>query len=487
MNPAPVEFLHYLGGKWVAGDGAQLTSTSPTRPDEVVARGRYASAAQVDQALADADAAREDWANAAMATRAAVLRKAAAIIREHAQEWGAELTREEGKTLPEGVGEVTRAAQVLEYQAGQADREAGEVYHSPRVGERIEVIRRPVGVVSCITPFNFPIAIPAWKMAPALIHGNTVVWKPADKVPLLAMRFASALHEAGLPAGVVNLVLPETPDANAMLTDPRVAAVTFTGSTAVGRTIAASCAAVGVPVQAELGGKNPAIVLADADIPHAVTQVINGAFNSSGQKCTATSRVAVVDEVADHFICLLSSELAARRTGDPLDHSVAMGPMVDAGPRDTALAAVRRSVSGGSTLIAGGGVPEVPGCAGGYFLDPTVIEVSSTNDELWVDELFAPVLAVLRVGDAEEAFAAADCGPYNLSAAVFTDSLAASFDAVDKLHTGMLHINSETSGADPHVPFGGNGASGFGPKEQGQAALEFFTKTTTMYLGRWPR
>lgn len=482
-----IHIQHYIGGEWVAGEGEEFTSNSPTRPDQVVAAGRYATAVQVEAAITAADAAKHAWAARPMAERATVLNKAAQVLRDNADEWGRELSLEEGKTLPEGIGEVNRAAAVFDFQASEALRDAGEIYNSPRAGERIEVVRKPVGVVSMITPFNFPIAIPAWKAAPALIHGNTIVWKPAHAVPLLAVRMTQALEQAGLPAGVLNLVLAPSSEASAMQVDPRIAALTFTGSTRVGRLIASNCAAHGIPVQAEMGGKNPAIVLADADLPHAATQVLNGAFNSTGQKCTATSRVAVVEEVADAFIEELLTQLAARRTGDPLETGVNMGPMIDATSRDNTVAAIERNVGKQAKVLAGGNIPTIAGCENGHFLEPTIVQIESTSNELWQEELFAPVLSVLVVADEHEAFEAAAEGEYGLSAAVFTNSIHATFDSLDYLDVGILHINSETAGADPHVPFGGAGASGLGPKEQGRAAREFFTHTTTMYLGRWPR
>ncbi len=470
-----VLLTHYIGGQWVPGEGDALSSTSPARPDVVVAAGRFATSAQVDQAIDAAAEAATGWGALPYAERAAVLNRAAAILRDNSEAWGRELAEEEGKTAPEGIGEVLRAAAIFEFQATEAVREAGEIYHSPRPGERIEVVRKPVGVVSMITPFNFPIAIPAWKAAPALIHGNTIVWKPAHSVPLLAVRMTQALDQAGLPAGVLNLVIAPSSEAGAMQSDPRVRALTFTGSTRVGRMIASQCASVGIPVQAELGGKNPAVVLADADLPYAATQVLNGAFNSTGQKCTATSRVAVVREVADAFLAELQTQLRGRVTGDPLAEGVAMGPMIDARSRDEVLATLTQQAGpgadSGARILVGGAIPDIEGCEGGYFLEPTIVEVPDREHYLWNEELFAPVLSVLIVEDADEAFAAAEFGEYGLSAAVFTDSLSASFDAVDRLDVGILHVNSETAGADPHVPFGGAGASGYGPKEQGRAAV----------------
>ncbi|MDO5029862.1 MAG: aldehyde dehydrogenase family protein [Corynebacterium sp.] len=479
---------NYINGTWIDGQGEDLESVNPAYPSKVVAMGNFASAAQVEDAIAAATDAATSWAATPYAGRAQILSRAAAILRDHSDVWGRELSAEEGKTAPEGIGEVLRAASIFEFQAAEAVREAGEIYHSPRPGERIEVVRKPVGVVSMITPFNFPIAIPAWKVAPALIHGNTVVWKPAQAVPLLAVRLTQALAEAGLPEGVLNLVIARSRDTEAMLTDSRISALTFTGSTSVGRSIASQCAAVGIPVQAEMGGKNPAIVLADADLPHAATQVLNGAFNSTGQKCTATSRVAVVRDIADDFIAELRRQLADRVTGDPLQEGIAMGPMVDRRSRDDVHETLTQSVqSSEAEILTGGAIPQIAGCEDGFFLEPTIVQVPNRDHQLWNEELFAPVLSLLVVDDAAEAFDAAECGQYGLSAAVFTDSLAATFDAVDRLDVGILHVNSETAGADPHVPFGGVGASGLGPKEQGRAARAFFTHTTTVYLGRWPR
>lgn len=479
---APVKLRHHIGGARVPGAGARWRSVNPARPGEAVGAGRLADAAQVTAAVDAAATAAAEWAAAPIAERAAILRGAAAILRGNAADWGAELAAEEGKTRAEGVAEFARAAAVLDYQAGEDGRDAGEVHHSPRVGERIEVLRRPLGVVALITPFNFPVAIPAWKAAPALVHGNTVVLKPSPLAALPALRLAEALERAGLPPGVLNLVLAEPPDTDPLLADPRVAAVSFTGSTAVGRGIAAACAARGVPVQAELGGKNPAVVLADADLDLAAAQVLAGAFDSAGQKCTATSRVAVVREVAGEFTRRLVAGARARVLGDPLAEAVDLGPLIGADARGRALAGVRAAVDAGAQLLAGGDAAAPADCPDGWFLEPTVLRVPDAANPAWVEELFAPVLAVLVVDDAEAAFTAADAGELGLSAAVFTDSATAMGRAVERLETGVLHLNSATTGADPHVPFGGAGASGYGPREQGRAAREFFTRPVTVYL-----
>lgn len=473
---------HLVGGRWRAGGGPAITDVEPARPRREIASGAAATVADVEAAVAAARAAADGWARTPYHERAAVLVRAAALVDAAADAWGAELAAEEGKTRPEGVGEVRRAAEILRYCAGEADREAGELYSSPRRGERILVTRRPLGVVAVVTPFNFPIAIPAWKIAPALVHGNAVVWKPASTVPLLAARLASALHDAGLPAGVLNLVVTDGRTGTALVAHPGVDAVTFTGSTQVGRGIAASCAARGVPVQAELGGKNAAVVLADADLELAAEQVLLGAFRSSGQKCTATSRLVVDERVADGFVAEVARRADALVLGDPLADGVQMGPLVTA-------AAARTVTEGVAAAVAQGARPvttrdERPGgeLADGHFVPPAVLELPSTGLTLWREELFGPVLAVVRAAGTAEALALAADSDYGLSAAVFTADLGTALHAVDTLDVGVLHVNSETAGADPHVPFGGARHSGYGPKEQGRASREFFTHTTTVYL-----
>jgi acyl-CoA reductase-like NAD-dependent aldehyde dehydrogenase len=478
-----VQLQNLVDGTWRDGGGAAFDDVSPARPAVTIATGGLASAADVDTAVGAARRAQPGWGATPYHERGAVLLRAAVLVDAAAEQWGAELAAEEGKTRPEGVGEVRRAAEVLRYTAGEADREAGELYSSPRRGERILVARKPVGVVAVITPFNFPIAIPAWKIAPALIHGNAVVWKPAAVVPLLAVRLASALHDAGLPAGVLNLLVGDDRIGGALVEHPGVDAVTFTGSTAVGRSIAASCAARGIAVQAEMGGKNAAVVLADADLELAVEQVLLGAFRSTGQKCTATSRLIVESAVADEFVAEVARRAAALVVGDPLADGVQMGPLISGTAMRSVLGGVEAAVAQGARLLTGGAPAGLGGdLAAGYFAAPTVLELPSTGLDLWREELFGPVLAVVRADDATGAFALAGDSAYGLSAAVFTNDLGRALAAVDDLDVGILHVNSETAGADPHVPFGGARQSGFGPKEQGRASREFFTHTTTVYL-----
>lgn len=488
MTPAPPATLRLLiAGEWRPGGGESLSSLSPTQPEVVVADGHSATTQDLDEAVGAAQSARTQWAATPIHQRGAVLAVAAAVVDDNAADWGLELTVEEGKTRAEGIGEVRRAAQILRYYAAEGDRQAGEIFASPRVGEQILVTRRPVGVVGIITPFNFPIAIPAWKIAPALVYGNTVVWKPADTVPLLAVRLAEALITAGLPPGVLNLVLGSSSIGDALVNHTGIDAITFTGSTGVGRRIAASAAARGVPVQAEMGGKNAAVVLDDADLDLALEQVMLGAFRSTGQKCTATSRLIVTDGIAEDFLDALVRRATALVVGDPTVEATQMGPVISAAAQQRITAGIDAAKSQRAGVLAGGGRYSDGPLAAGHFVAPTVVELSGPAG-IWSEELFGPVLAVRRAGDAEEAFALANDSEFGLSAAVFTQDLTRALQAVETVDVGVLHVNSESAGADPHVPFGGAKKSGLGPKEQGGAAREFFTHTTTVYLrGGAPR
>ncbi|MET7337374.1 aldehyde dehydrogenase family protein [Nonomuraea sp. NPDC005650] len=498
-----MDLLNLIGGRWVEGDGEEFADTNPARPSEVVARGRFASAAEVERAVAAARSAAPGWAATPHHARAAVLVAAADIVDAAADEWGAELAREEGKTLPEAVAEVRGSARILRYYAGEADRESGELFASPRPGENVLVVRKPIGVAGLITPFNFPIVIPAWKIAPALSYGNTVVWKPSSLVPLLAYRLAQALTSAGLPDGVLNLVYGEADAGSAIVDHPGVDAISFTGSTAVGRAVIARCGELGKPVQTEMGGKNASVVLADADLDHAAEQVCLGAFRSTGQKCTATSRLIVASQVADELLERVADRAARLVVGDPLSPDVEMGPLVSSAARDRVTSGVARAVDEGAKPLAGSspydgakplagsspyeGAKPLAGSSpydgDGWFVPPTVLDLPGTGVDFWRTELFGPVVGAVRASGTEEALALANLSDHGLSAAIFTRDLGVALRSIERLDVGVLHVNSESAGTFPYVPFGGVKQSGFGPKEQGRAAREFFTHTMTVYLG----
>ncbi|WP_427004939.1 aldehyde dehydrogenase family protein [Pseudarthrobacter sp. H2] len=475
-----------IDGDWVPGNGGHLTSVNPSRPEEIVAEGGTAVLADLDRAVLAARASQRAWNRTPIHERGAVLFRAAAALESQADVLGLELSREEGKTLTEGRAEVLRAAQILRYFAAEGDRVAGEHFASPRRGERILVTRKPLGVVGIVSPFNFPIAIPAWKIAPALVHGNAVVWKPASTVPLLAMRFAEALVAAGLPAGLLNLVIGPGSLGTALVQSPGVDAMSFTGSSGVGRALAAQAAVRGIPMQGEMGGKNAALVLADADLDLASEQVLLGAFRSTGQKCTATSRLILADSIADEFLERLTLRLSGWLTGDPVDPDIQMGPVINEAARRSITSGINAAVKSGAVAIAGTSAENPFAGTPGAFIAPTVLELptgqAGYTNLAWREELFGPVLAVRRAATPEEAFGLAEESEFGLSAALFTRDLATVLEAVDALDVGILHLNSESAGSDPHVPFGGSKKSSLGPKEQGGAAKDFYTHTTTVYL-----
>ena len=469
-----------IGGEWTAG-GDLLERRNPARPSEVVVRVARATPDDVRAAYDAAAAAAPGWRRTPAPARAEILHRAAALLAARADAYGAELTREEGKTLAEGRGEVLRAAQVLRYFAGEAVQPAGDVLPSSSPGAFLWSERVPLGVVCVITPWNFPIAIPAWKIAPALAFGNTVVWKPSELTPLLAVRLAQVLQEAGLPAGVLNVVHGEPAAIGAAVTDdPRIAALTFTGSTAVGRAIQQRVTPRGVKVQLELGGKNPVIVCDDADLDQAVEQTVRGAMMSTGQKCTATSRALVLPGIADAFCARLVERVRALRVGDPLDPAVALGPVVSEAQRDRVLGYLDVAAEEGHALAVGG--RDALPAGEGWFVPPTVYRDVDPASRLGQEEVFGPVLGVIPVGSLEEAVAVANGTRYGLSASIFTRDLARAFAFVREVEAGMVHVNSETAGAEPHAPFGGMKASSSHSREQGKAAAHFFTAVKTVSI-----
>lgn len=474
----------YVGGEWVAGGGAEQQDVNPARPSEVVATFRLLEQASVEDAVAAAEGAFDAWGRTPIFERAAVLSRAADLLDARHASLAVELTLEQGKTLAESRGELKRAAEILRYNAALATAADGEAYSSPRRGERIWTVRAPVGPVAIVTPWNVPIAIPAWKIAPALLHGNTVVWKPARLVPLLAYRFMQALVDAGLPAGVCNLLLATGAVGDTLLRDPRIHACSFTGSTEVGRGLIALGAEHGVKVQAEMGGKNAAVVLADADLDWSVDQVLSAAMHSTGQRCTATSRALVARPLYDDFVERLSRRARALRVGDPLDVDTQIGPLASADQQRQVLDYYRVASEEGATTLAGGAAIEDG--SNGYYVEPTVVVDVRPDHRVFMEEVFGPLVAVLPVDSDEEAFELANRGRYGLAGAVFTRDLDRALAAIDRFDVGVLHVNSESCGADPHVPFGGVKDSGTSMREMGTAARDFYTELKTIYVRATP-
>jgi alpha-ketoglutaric semialdehyde dehydrogenase len=468
-----------IAGEWVEGEG-ETENVNPSNTDEVI--GIYASSgkAQVARAVESARAAAPAWARSPVQSRHDILRKAADEISARKDELGRLLAREEGKTLPEATAEVVRAAQIFAFFAGEAVRISGETIDSVRPGIEVSITREPVGIIGLITPWNFPIAIPAWKIAPALAYGNTVVFKPADLVPGSAWALVDILHRAGVPAGVLNLVMgPGSKVGEAMLESEDVDAVSFTGSLDVGRHAAEACARHMRRVQIEMGSKNPLVVLEDCDLPTAVACAVNGAFYSTGQRCTASSRLVVAEPIHDQFVDALTQRMQGLVVDDAVKDGTQIGPVVSQPQLDQDLDYLRLGQEEGATLHWGGERlnRETPG----YYLQPALFTDTANDMRINREEIFGPIASVIRVRDYDEALAVANDTPFGLSAGICTRSLKHASHFRRNAQFGLVMVNLPTAGVDYHVPFGGRKASSYGPREQGRYAREFFTQIKTAY------
>ena len=474
---------NYIGGEWrPAASGETMENRNPANRDELIGLFASSGADDVDAAIGAAEEAYRSWRFSSPMTRANILHKAANILESRIPDVGRELTREEGKTLKEGIGETTRAVQILRYFAGEAQQPSGEHYPSVNPHTLLYTTREPLGVVAVITPWNFPIAIPAWKIAPALAFGNTVVFKPASLTPLTAVRLVEALAEAGLPAGVLNLVTGSAANVgDPLVRDPRVVAITFTGSNETGAELRRSAAERGAKLQLELGGKNPAIVLADADLDHALGHVVAGAMMSTGQKCTATSRAIVDRRIIDRFTEMLADRIGGLKVGDPLDAETQIGPLIDDRAAERLAGEVDSAKQAGAELVVGG-ERLGSGLERGAFVAPTLFADVDPESRLGQDELFGPVLGVIPVDSMEEAMSVANQVKFGLSASIFTRDLGRALIFAREIEAGVVHVNSETAGAEPQVPFGGMKGSSSYSREQGKSAREFFTQIKTVYI-----
>ncbi len=466
-----------IDGEWINGEA--IANINPANTAEVIGEYARATAADAGAAIAAATAAFPAWSRSTPLERHAVLSKAAAEILARKEELGTLLSREEGKTLAEGIGETIRAAQIFDFFAGECLRLSGEILPSVRPGVGVEITREPVGPVGIITPWNFPIAIPAWKIAPALAWGNTVVIKPADLVPGCTWALVDILHRAGLPRGVLNLVMGRgSVVGQAILDSKDIRAISFTGSVGTGRRVAEASIKVMRKFQLEMGGKNPMVVLDDADLEVAVEACLNGAFYSTGQRCTASSRLIVQEGIHDRFVARLSERMKALVVGDPLDKATQIGPVVDADQlaQDESYIAIGREE--GAELVGGA---RVEAATEGFFLQPALF-VGATNDmRISREEIFGPVASVIRVKDYDEALAVANDTEFGLSAGICTRSLAHATRFKRDSQAGMVMVNLPTAGVDFHVPFGGSKGSSFGSREQGRYAAEFYTVVKTAY------
>jgi aldehyde dehydrogenase (NAD+) len=470
----------YVGGRFQPGAGEPFDDLNPSDATDVVARVPAGNADDVGAAVSAAAHALPAWRDLPGPARAEILYRWAQIVAERSEELAQAMVREVGKPLTEARGEVGRCSVILRYYAGEAVRAVGEVVPAQAAGVLQFTLREPLGVVALITPWNFPAAIPLWKAAPALAFGNTVVLKPAEQASHMAVLLAETAAAAGVPPGAFNVLLGAgTTVGDALLRASDVRAVSFTGSTGVGARVAAVCAERNIRYQTEMGGKNVAIVLADADLDLAARLTAGGAMRYAGQKCTATSRVIVAREVEGPFLSRLAAQVRGLPLGPVTDATSAVGPLISAAARDRVNAAL---AAAGGERLAGGDTPGDAQFARGFFVSPAIVRGIDPDAELARDELFGPVLVSFAAGDLEEAVALANRTRYGLSATLFTRDLPSALSYIRRIHAGLVRVNGDTTGVDPHAPFGGMKASSSGSREQGSAAREFYTEIKTVQV-----
>ena len=469
---------HLIGGVFVPGSGDDALSVNPAAPDDTVARYHSASAADISQAISAAHAAQAEWEALGLIARGQILRQVAEVMTSRREELAALMTREQGKTYPESLGEVDGSIETIRYHAASSRNPLGRTYPSSVPGEHIEVVREALGVVGIVTPWNFPTQIPAWKIAPALLWGNAVVWKPASDVPAISHAFTRAFVDGGLPAGVLNTTLASGRIAQVLIDSAYVAAISFTGSVSVGQSIAQSATARGAKVQLELGGHNAAIVMPDSDPDFAAGQLIAGAFSGTGQKCTATRRIITVGNCHSDFLAAFSARVESLVVGPGMDDGVTTGPVVSQSAKKEIDSAVADAVSEGGVIVAQATAPDGPG----FFVAPTVIE-GTMSIRTCREEVFGPVTTVMNVATLDEAIELANATEFGLTASIFTTSDQAIHQATAGLHAGLIKINAPNTGSELHVPFGGLKASTFpGPREQNaESVADFYTQTKSVY------
>jgi aldehyde dehydrogenase (NAD+) len=474
-------YAHFIGGRRVLPDGPpDLVRENPAASNERLGGFKSADIEMVKSAVRVAADAWPTWRNTAAPSRGKVLLEAARLMDKHREEMARLISLEEGKAIKDSRAEVQRSINITEFMSGEGRRFGGYTSGSEMSTKFAFTTRQPLGVVACITPWNFPLAIPAWKIAPALIAGNSVILKPASSTPASAVRLAEIYQEAGLPDGVLNVLAARGgPAAEALLDAEEVRAVSLTGHTSTGRHVAARLAARGIPMQGELGGKNAAIVLADADLDLACAGIVDGAFGSTGQRCTATSRTIVVDSVADQLLDRVVARARQLVVGPGVNEATDVGPAVTADQRESVLKYLDIGQDEGAQSVYSAELGQLPE---GHWLAPTVFDRVRPEMRVAREEIFGPVLSVIRVPDADAAFEAANAVEYGLAASVYTRDVRSIFRFVDRVDVGIAHVNQPTLGGEVHLPFGGVKASGIGPHEQGREAIDFFTKVKTVYI-----
>jgi aldehyde dehydrogenase (NAD+) len=481
MNRADLDGRNYVAGEWVPPqDGGVRKRVNPANPAEELAPIADSTPDDIDRAVAAAARAFPAWSALSAASRAEYLFRAANIIEQRIDSIGAEMTRETGKPIREAVPEVRRCVGIFRYYAGEAHRATGEIFDHTVSGAPVYIERRPRGVFGLITPWNFPAAIPAWKIAPALVFGNTVVIKLSEEAPVTGLAVVQCLADAGLPSGVLNAVIGDGGVIGPVLVEhPAVCGISFTGSVATGRLVRHAATGLNKTVQLELGGQNPLVVAADADLARAVEAAFAGAFFSAGQKCTATRRMFVAEPVYGQFRSQLLARMARGVVGDPTRPSTEVGPLVNRRQWESVWSGIARGRDEGGIVLAGG---EQGRIEDGYYVPPTLFEDVGDDKFLSCEEVFGPVASLYSYRDLDDAISRANDVAYGLSSAIFTSDLAQARHFSRAIASGVVHINSQTPGAEIHVPFGGVKASGWGPHEQGRAAVEFYTDPVTVYV-----
>jgi acyl-CoA reductase-like NAD-dependent aldehyde dehydrogenase len=477
-------YRNFIGGEWVTSEATRtVPNVNPADTRDVLGEIPLSPAEEARRAASSAQAALPLWRDTPAPVRGAILQKAATLLRAEQDAMAQLLTREEGKTLKESLGEISRAANILEFLGAEGRRPGGHTVPSELPKNFCYTVREPLGVVALITPWNFPVAIPLWKIAPALVAGNTVVFKPATLTPETATAVVSLFERAGLRKGVLNMVLGSgSTVGEALLAHEAVRGVSFTGSNEVGAGIYAQGARRMMRVQCEMGGKNPVVVLADADLDLACEASAQGAFGSTGQRCTATSRIVVEERVADTFVEKLVARARKLRVGSGLESGIDVGPAVDAAQLETDLRYVGIGVQEGAKLVLGGKRLEEGTLRHGFFVEPTIFDHVTSSMRIAQEEIFGPVVSVIRVRTFEDALEVANGVRFGLSSSIFTNDASRIFRFVDAIETGIVHVNSGTPGGEAQLPFGGMKATGVGPREQGLTALDFFTEVKTVYI-----
>ena len=481
----PQTYHNFIAGEWVPStSGETIEVRNPADTGDLLGRVPASTAEDVRAAIGAARDAYPAWAELPPPERGRIMHRAAGLLESQIDEWAAELTREEGKTRAEARGEVVRAVELLRYFAGEAWRVGGDMLPADTPHTLLYSVRVPLGVVAVITPWNFPLSIPVWKIAPALVMGNSVVFKPASATPIIAIRLAGLFHEAGLPAGVLNVVVGAGGAlGDALVTDERIDGVSFTGSYAVGHALYQKTAPRMTRTHLEMGGKNPVIVAADADVDKAVITAVRGGFGLTGQACTATSRVIVERPLVGEFTERFAAAARALKIGPGLADGVQMGPAVSASQRATDLEYIEIARGEGAQVLMGGGVPDGEEYRRGHFVQPTVLANVRPGMRIAQEEVFGPVIGVMEADDLDEALAIANNVGYGLSAAIVTNDLRRAIRFVERAEAGMVKVNQWTIGASIQAPFGGFKHSGSGMfREMGKGAVEFYTKIKTVYL-----